>query len=237
MTKKLSPADRVIVALDVPTLAEARALVDKLSPVVRTFKVGKELFTAEGPSVVKSVVSGGSQVFLDLKFHDIPNTVASACVTASRLGAFMINVHASGGKKMMSEAAAAVKKQPEGARPYLIGVTVLTSMSSEDLAETGVSVALDEQVARLARLAKESGLDGVVASGREIAIIRKAVPGDFLIVTPGVRPAWAAQGDQKRVVTPREAIEQGADFIVVGRPITQHPDPRAAAEKVLEEIL
>ncbi len=228
--------DKLIVALDAPDRIEAEKIVKTLAGSVSMFKVGKELFTACGPSVVEMVHAHGARVFLDLKFHDIPNTVAAACTAAAKLGVYIVNVHASGGRKMMSEAAAALKKFPEGKRPLLIGVTVLTSMAETDLAEVGVTHGLDRQVASLARLAKESGLDGVVASGRELAIIRQEVPGDFLIITPGVRPAWAAQGDQKRVVTPREAIEKGADFIVVGRPITQHPDPREAAKKILEEI-
>ncbi len=229
-------AGKLIVALDAPDRTQAERLVKALAGSVSTFKIGKELFTACGPSVVEMVHAHGARVFLDLKFHDIPNTVASACAAAAKLGVFMVNVHASGGRKMMTEAAAELKKLPEDKRPLLIGVTVLTSMAESDLIEVGVTRSLDQQVASLARLAKGSGLDGVVASGRELAIIRREVPGDFLIITPGVRPAWAAQGDQKRVVTPREAIEKGADFIVVGRPITQHPDPREAANKILEEI-
>ncbi|MBI3251898.1 MAG: orotidine-5'-phosphate decarboxylase [Candidatus Omnitrophica bacterium] len=222
--------NKLIVALDVPNLKEAETLVKKLSPQVGIFKVGKELFTAAGPGAVAMIHSHGAKVFLDLKFHDIPNTVAAACEAASRLGVFMMNVHASGGKKMM-QAASAVNP-----RPILLGVTVLTSLSEEDLKEVGVQKNLKEQAASLARLAETSGLDGVVASGREISLIRETCGKKFLIVTPGVRPAWAAQGDQKRIVTPREAMTLGADYIVVGRPITQDPSPAEAAKKILAEI-
>lgn len=231
--------DQLIVALDVSNLKEAKILVQTLSPVVKIFKIGKELFTACGPSVVEMVQASNAKVFLDLKFHDIPNTVAGACAAATRLKVFMLNVHASGGSKMMEAAAKSVDQVSAElglAKPCLLGVTVLTSMNESDLIEVGVEKKVSDQVEHLARLAKKSALSGVVASPHEIELIRKVAGKDFVIVTPGVRPLWAASGDQKRVMTPSEAIQKGANFIVVGRPITQSKDPLAAAEKILEEI-
>lgn len=233
----MKPADRLIVALDAPDAVSAEKLVSKLSPVVSNFKVGKELFTACGPSVVEAVRRAGGRVFLDLKFHDIPNTVAGACAAGSRIpGVFMLNVHAAGGRAMLEAAAKAVRENAKGERPLLIAVTVLTSLSETDLKETGVDRPLEKHVESLAALAKAAGLDGVVASPRETAMIRKACGPDFKIVTPGVRPSWAAAGDQKRVMTPAEAVAAGADYLVVGRPITGDPDPAAAARRILEEI-
>lgn len=226
---------KLIVALDVPALDQARKLVETLSPVVEYYKIGKELFTAEGPAVVKMVHDLGGKVFLDLKFHDIPNTVAGAVRSAAKLGVWMVNVHASGGADMMREAAqaAAASAKP----PIVIGVTVLTSMNEEGLKEIGVTgSAVGEQVIRLAKLAKSSGLGGVVASAQEAPALRRAFGKDFLIVTPGVRPAGAAVGDQKRVLTPKDAIAAGADCLVVGRPITESQDPKAAAEAILKEM-
>ncbi len=234
----MNAADRLIVALDAPDAASAEKLVRALSPVVRNFKVGKELFTACGPSVVDVVRRSGGRVFLDLKFHDIPNTVAGACAAGSRIpGVFMLNVHAAGGRAMLEAAAKAVRENAKGPeKPLLIAVTVLTSLSAADLKETGVDRPLEEHVEALAVLAKSAGLDGVVASPRETALIRKTCGKNFKIVTPGVRPAWAATGDQKRVMTPGEAVAAGADYLVVGRPITHDADPLAAARKILEEI-
>jgi orotidine-5'-phosphate decarboxylase len=226
---------KLIVALDVPSLAQAQKLVETLSPAVEYYKIGKELFTSEGPAVVKMVHDLGGKVFLDLKFHDIPNTVAGAVRSAAKLGVWMVNVHASGGADMMREAAqaAAASAKP----PIVIGVTVLTSMNEEGLKEIGVTgSAVGEQVVRLAKLAKSSGLGGVVASAQEAPSLRRAFGKDFLIVTPGVRPAGAAVGDQKRVLTPKDAIAAGADCLVVGRPITESPDPKAAAEAILKEM-
>ena len=230
-------AGRLIVALDVPTLREAEALVEALSPEVKTFKIGMELFTAAGPDGVRAVLRRGGRVFLDLKFHDIPNTVASACLAAASLDVFMLNVHASGGREMMKKAADALRVRcQDSKRPILLGVTVLTSLGGAGLKEVGVSSALPAQVEGLAKLARECGLDGVVASPREVPLLRRTAGADFVIVTPGVRPAWASRGDQKRVMTPAEAVAAGADYLVVGRPITQDADPRAAAARVLDEI-
>lgn len=226
-------------ALDVGTKGEAERLVKALSPQVSVFKVGKELFTAEGPAVIQMIHSYGAKVFLDLKFHDIPNTVGAACAAAAGHGVFMLNVHALGGRKMMAQAVESARRAAENAKkapPVLLAVTVLTSLAESDLREMGVERPLETEVRELALLAKACGLNGVVASGREIKLVREAAGKDFLIVTPGVRPLWAAQGDQKRVVTPKEAMELGADYIVVGRPITQDPAPASAAERVLKEL-
>ena len=231
--------ERLIVALDVSSLKEAEKLVKTLAPAVKTFKVGKELFTSEGPEVIRMIQSYKRKIFLDLKFHDIPNTVGSACEAATKLGVYIMNVHASGGKNMLFQAVQSVHKKASELKinpPILLGVTVLTSMTDRDLKEVGVAKKLQKQVENLAVLAKACGLDGVVASGQEIEIIRKAAGSDFFIVTPGVRPNWAAHGDQRRIVTPKEAIDRGATFIVVGRPITQNEDPLGAAKKILDEM-
>lgn len=224
----------LIVALDVKTFAEAERLVGDLGDLVGTFKIGSELFTACGPKVVEAVQKSGAEVFLDLKFHDIPNTVAAAIRSALAMDVFLCNVHASGGRKMMQEAAKAAKSDKK--KMNVIAVTVLTSMGADDLKETGVVAKPADQVLALAQLAQDSGMDGVVCSGQEARAIRNQAGKKFLIVTPGVRPVWAATGDQTRVTTPAEAIEAGADFIVVGRPITAAPDPREATKKVLVEL-
>ena len=232
-------SEKLIVALDVPDLKQAEAIVKKVSPLVKTFKVGKELFTSAGPEAVRMVHAHKCRVFLDLKFHDIPNTVASACEAATKLGVFMMNVHALGGKTMMVNAVQAVHQVAslkKTSAPKVLGVTVLTSLKDADLKEVGISKKVAQEVSLLAELAQNSGLDGVVASAHEITLIRRHVGKNFLIVTPGVRPVWAAHGDQKRVMTPAEAVSAGADYIVVGRPITQHPQPLVAAEKILKEI-
>lgn len=229
--------DRLIVALDAPSLEDAERMAARLTGKVRAFKVGKELFTACGPEAVRAIRRSGGRVFLDLKFHDIPNTVAGACRSAAKLGAFMMNVHASGGSAMISKAAQAVAEATRGAdRPILLAVTVLTSMGPKDLEEIGIQRSPAEQVTSLARLAKAAGADGVVASGEEIEAIRKACGPDFKIVTPGIRPAWSETGDQKRIVTPADAIRRGADYLVVGRPITAAADPAEAASRVLDEM-
>ncbi len=230
----MKPKKGLIAALYVPSATEARRLARLLAGTTGLFKIGSELFTAEGPQAVEAVVAEGGSVFLDLKYHDIPNTVAAAVREAAQLGAFMINVHALGGIRMMEEARKAVEKSRN--RPYLIAVTVLTSMKEEDLAAIGVPKKPTEAVLGLAKLANDAGLDGVVCSGEEARMIRRSLGKDFLIVTPGIRPAWAAVGDQARVTTPAEAFQNGADFIVVGRPITQAKDPVEAARRVLSEI-
>lgn len=230
----------IVVALDVETPEQALSLVDQLRGTVGMFKVGKQLFTAAGPDVVRRIIAKGEEVFLDLKFHDIPNTVAKAGIEALRLGVSIFNLHALGGSKMMRAAADAISEIAEREkirRPIILGVTVLTSHNQESLDEVGIKNHLREEVVSLAKLCDASGIDGVVASPQEIVLIRKAVdnPG-FVILTPGVRPAGAAHDDQSRVMTPAEAIVAGANFLVVGRPITAAPDPVKAARMILEEI-
>lgn len=235
----MAAAGKLIVALDTGDLKKAEKIVKSLTPLVKMFKVGKELFTAAGPDAVKMVRRHKAGVFLDLKFHDIPNTVGAACAAATRLGVSMLNVHASGGKQMLFQAVQAVHKTAQELKvkpPILLGVTILTSLTDQDLKDIGFTQKTSQQVERFARLSKNCGLDGVVASGQEIGLIRKAVQAPFVIVTPGVRPLWSAPGDQKRVITPKKAVDDGADYIVVGRPITENSDPRAAAKKILNEI-
>ncbi len=226
---------RVIVALDFPNGEQATSFVDRLPPGSCRLKVGKELFTREGPALVRRFVAQGHDVFLDLKYHDIPHTVARACEAAAALGVWMVNVHACGGSKMMSAARQALDTI-EGRRPLLIAVTVLTSMSGEDLAEIGVDASPEQQVLRLAALTKASGLDGVVCSPREAALLRAEIGRDFTLVTPGVRPRGASLDDQTRVLTPVEAIQQGSDYLVMGRPITQAADPVAVLAAVNREL-
>ncbi len=232
--------EKIIVALDVDTEQEAFALVATLGDYVGAFKVGLQLYSNAGPGMVKKLVDTGAKVFLDLKFHDIPNTTARAAEAVVGLGAFMFNVHAAGGKKMMADTAVAAKKRAEElgiATPLLLGVTVLTSMSAEELrGEIGVSRSLEEQVGSLARLCLDAGLDGVVASAREIPWIRATCGNNFLIVTPGIRPAWAAGNDQSRIATPKEALQLGADYLVVGRPLTASAHPKEAAKRLLSEL-
>ena len=231
---------KLIVALDVDTAAKARELVDALRGIVGMFKIGSQLFTAAGPELVREIVLSGERVFLDLKFHDIPNTVASAGVEAARLGVSIFNVHAAGGSEMMQRTAEAVAKcvDAEGlAKPQVIAVTVLTSSTQTTLADVGFNSAPADLVRHLALLAEGAGMDGVVASPHEVGLVREAVkkPG-FVIVTPGVRPAGADSGDQRRVMTPREAISAGADYLVVGRPILTAPDPARAAQQIVHEM-
>ena len=229
-----SARDRLIVALDVPHAAEAQKIVNALGDCVSTYKVGKQLFTAAGPAVVRELVDAGRAVFLDLKFHDIPNTVAAAVRAASELGVAMLTVHASGGSKMLKAAveAAGSAKHP----PRVLAVTVLTSLDDSDLKEIGVATPTLEQALRLASLARKAGCAGVVASAQEAKAIRRELGADFAIVTPGVRPAGGSKDDQARVATPAEAIAAGATHIVVGRPITGAKDPVAAARAILDEI-
>ncbi len=225
---------KVIVALDYNSADEALSFVKKVSPESCKLKVGNELFTTAGPDFVRTLCEKGFGVFLDLKFHDIPNTVSRACEAAARLGVWLVNVHASGGAVMMRAAAEALAKFEH--RPRLIAVTVLTSMDREQLSGIGLDLEPVEQVKRLASLAHDSGLDGVVSSAREVEAIKSICGRDFMCVTPGIRPATAALGDQKRVMTPAEAVKVGADYLVIGRPVTLADDPVATLESINNEI-
>lgn len=225
---------KIIVALDFPDAASALALVGRLDPALCRLKVGKELFTAAGPELVRALVARGFEVFLDLKFHDIPNTVAAACRAAAGLGVWMMNVHASGGRRMLTAAREALADLPHP--PLLIAVTVLTSMSAEDLHEVGLAEAPADQVLRLARLTQDCLLDGVVCSAQEATLLRASLGTDFRLVTPGIRPAGADSGDQRRVMTPVEALRAGATDLVIGRPITGAVDPLAALKAIQTEI-
>lgn len=234
------PKNKIIVALDVETSAEARNIIDEIGAEVGAFKIGLQLFTSAGASFVRETVAKGIKVFLDVKFHDIPNTVARASAEVARLGVWMFNMHAVGGGEMMRRAAEAVGEICEKEnlpKPKIIAVTVLTSSDAETLREVGLAGEVNSQVVNLAKLTAKYGLDGVVASPLETPLIRRAIENsDFLIVTPGVRPVFATNDDQKRVMTPREAIAGGADYLVVGRPILEAKDRLAAIKKVLGEI-
>ena len=230
---------RLIVALDVDDLERAEKLIDRLSDQVEIFKVGITPFTAFGDILLEKLKAAGKKVFLDLKFHDIPNTVASAAKIALEKDIFMMNFHCLGGSSMLRAAVDAVREGCERTgkrKPLLIGVTLLTSMSKEDMCSAGLEGDPEEKVLELARLARDTGLDGVVASAREAELIKNNIGKDFVVVTPGVRPEWAASGDQKRVLTPREAVSRGADYIVVGRPIIQAEDPGEAAGRIIDEM-
>ncbi|MDZ7662771.1 orotidine-5'-phosphate decarboxylase [Thiohalophilus sp.] len=220
----------VIVALDYANAREALAFVDKVSPERCRLKVGKELFTAEGPQLVRELVRRDFEVFLDLKFHDIPNTVARACAAAAELGVWMINVHTLGGSKMMQAAREAVARSAN--KPLLIGVTILTSMGADDLHEIGLSGEPGDNVEKLAALAAQSGLDGVVCSPQELSSLRRQLPAGFQLVTPGIRPAGSASGDQTRIMTPADAMTAGSTHLVIGRPITRADDPMQALEEI-----
>ena len=224
------PQKRVIVPLDFPDAAAALAMAARLDPKLCRVKVGKELFVAAGPAVVLALQERGFEVFLDLKFHDIPNTVAGACRSAARLGVWMMNVHASGGEAMLRAAREAVEGVARP--PLLVAVTILTSLAESDLQRVGYAGSLMENVERLARLTRACGLDGVVCSAQEAALIRKATGEDFTLVTPGIRLESGEAHDQARVVTPREAVRMGADYLVIGRPITQAKDPAAVLESI-----
>lgn len=234
------PDNKLIVALDVDTAEKARGLFNSLRGVVGMFKIGMQLFTAAGPSIVREIVAAGERVFLDLKYHDIPNTVAGAAVEAARLGVSIFNVHAAGGSEMMrrtADAVTAVSEREGLTRPKIIGVTLLTSADAKVLGEIGVTNSPQQQVTALAQLSATSGLDGVVASPLEVAAIRAAVRDQsFLIVTPGVRPAGKTAHDQKRLMTPVGAISAGSDYLVIGRPIIEASDPVLAAREILSEI-
>lgn len=225
---------KVIVALDFATQKNALELVDRLDPRMCRLKVGKELFTVAGPALVEQLVERGFDVFLDLKFHDIPKTVASACKAAAKLGVWMVNVHALGGRRMMEAAREVLDDAPN--RPKLIAVTVLTSMGREDLNELGIPGEPQDTVLRLARLAHESRLDGVVCSAQEAPLLRQELGTDFCLVTPGIRPANTSQDDQVRIVTPVEAIRLGSDYLVIGRPITKAVDPLQVLQQINFEL-
>jgi len=225
---------KIIVALDYPDAAAALALVARLQPSLCRLKVGKELFTVAGPQLLEQLMQRGFEVFLDLKFHDIPNTTAQACKAAASLGVWMVNVHASGGRKMMETAREALANFAKP--PKLIAVTVLTSMAPADLVEIGINVSPAEQVLRLAKLTQASGLDGVVCSAQEAAILRQHLGQDFCLVTPGIRPADAASDDQSRIMTPRAALENGASYLVIGRPITKATDPLLALQNISKDL-
>lgn len=225
----------IIVALDYAEAAAAEAMARQLDPAQVRVKVGKELFTRSGPAIVETLQQLGFEVFLDLKFHDIPNTVAGALRSAAALGVWMVNVHASGGRRMLEASAEAVASASR--RPLLTAVTVLTSMEQEDLADIGISVAPQEQVLRLAQLAQSCGIDGVVCSAQEARMLRDACGASFCLVTPGIRPAGSAAGDQARIVTPPEAQALGVDYMVIGRPITQAKNPTAAVADVIQSLV
>lgn len=225
---------RIIVALDYPEAQPALDLVARLQPSLCRLKVGKELFTAAGPRLLEQLMQRGFDIFLDLKFHDIPNTTAQACKAAANLGVWMVNVHALGGRRMMEAAREAVASSARP--PKLIAVTVLTSMAQEDLAGIGISATPAQMVLRLATLARDSGLDGVVCSAQEASLLRQHCGKDFCLVTPGIRPADAAADDQSRIMTPRAALEKGASYLVIGRPITKAVDPLQALQKISTEI-
>ncbi|MGD2173490.1 MAG: orotidine-5'-phosphate decarboxylase [Gammaproteobacteria bacterium] len=225
---------KIIVALDFPDRRQALDFSRLLSPAQCRLKIGKELFTSSGPALVEDLVEAGFDVFLDLKYHDIPNTVKRAASAAARLGVWMLNVHALGGKAMMEAAREGVEVVSK--RPFLIAVTVLTSLSRRDLEDIGIEIPLPEMVERLAAHAMACGLDGVVCSAREAAALRSRLGDAALLVTPGIRPEWAAADDQQRIVTPRQALADGASYLVIGRPITAHPDPAEAIRLINAEI-
>ena len=225
---------RIIVALDFPDSRSALELLDRIDPGLCRVKIGKELFTRSGPALVRQVIDLGFDVFLDLKFHDIPATVANACSAAADLGVWMLNVHALGGEKMLHAARESVDRNNPGT--LLIAVTVLTSMETEDLEKVGVHHPVEQEVLLLARLAKSCGVDGVVCSGNEVRPVAQSCGSDFILVTPGIRPRGEKQHDQKRVMTPEEAIRTGSHYLVMGRPVTRAEDPREVLEQLEIEI-
>lgn len=231
----MNKSDQIILALDTPDFSICRKWVSSLKGLIRFFKVGSELFTSVGADAVRYILDQGADVFLDLKFHDIPTTVAHSAKAAAALGVRMFNVHALGGVRMMRAAKEAVESSDK--RPSIVGVTILTSLSPQELAsELRIKPPLKNQVLHLAKLCQRAGLDGVVASAQEISLIKKALGKDFKVVTPGIRPLWSVKGDQSRVVTPEQAFRLGADHVVIGRPITGASDPKEAACRIIEEI-
>ena len=239
-TPALKAKDRIIVALDVESADEARRMIGEIGDAAGAYKIGLQLFTSAGPSFVREITASGIKVFLDLKFHDIPNTVARASVEAVKLGVWMFNMHASGGREMMKRASDAVREycDHEGCEiPIILGVTLLTSSNTATLIDEGISFSVEDHVIRLAQRAAKSGLGGVVASPNEIAAIKNSIKSEpFIVVTPGIRPINATHDDQKRVMTPAEAVTAGSDFLVIGRPVTAAPNPTAALRIIIEEI-
>lgn len=233
-------AEKIIVALDVDNEEDAYMLVSQLSSTITFYKIGLKLFVSCGPRIITGLKKFGVRVFLDLKFHDIPNTVASAARVAVSYGVDMFNIHLSGGREMILRTVEAAEKKSVQMGipcPQIVGVTVLTSFNQKNLQEeAGVQRSLIDHVLHLAQMARECGLNGIVASPREAQVVRKEIGDDFIIVTPGVRPLWAASGDQQRIMTPRRALQEGASYLVIGRPIIEHPSPREAAEKIVAEI-
>ncbi len=228
--------ERILIALDVSSRDQALNLVRELKSLTGMFKVGSQLYMAAGPAIVKEIIDNGGKVFLDLKFHDIPNTVKQAAIEAAKRGVSMMTIHASGGRNMMETVARGLQENSGGSRPVVVAVTVLTSIDEPTLREVGVPDAVESQVRRLALLAQDCGIDGVVCSPQEIQLLRKAVKPDFRIVTPGIRMPEQSIHDQQRIATPRSAIEAGADFIVVGRAVTEDPSPRKALEAMMESL-
>ncbi|MEW6647210.1 MAG: orotidine-5'-phosphate decarboxylase [Pseudomonadota bacterium] len=233
MSKNLGP--RIIIALDYADPHLALEMVAKLEPARCRLKVGKELFTRGGPQLVQTLRDKGFEIFLDLKFHDIPNTVAGACSAAADLGVWMVNVHAMGGRRMMAAAREALDKVAQP--PLLIAVTILTSMGEQDIHEVGLAGEPADNVARLATLAQASGMDGVVCSPQEVSMLRRQAGESFRLVTPGIRPAWSAKGDQTRITTPADAVRLGSDYLVIGRPITAADEPMVALESIERELV
>ncbi len=231
MPHDISP---IVVALDYPTPKQAIEMAQQLDPTKCRVKVGKELFTASGPAILEQLHKLNFDVFLDLKFHDIPNTCAGAVAAAAELGVWMVNVHASGGERMMNAAAEAIANKNN--KPLLIAVTVLTSMEQSDLAGIGLDISPQQQVERLAKLSKQSGMDGVVSSAQEIELIKDICGKDFLTITPGIRPAGSASGDQRRIMTPEEAVNVGGDYLVIGRPITQSSNPKNTCLDIINSL-
>ncbi|NVO00477.1 MAG: orotidine-5'-phosphate decarboxylase [Geobacteraceae bacterium] len=228
---------KIIFALDINELAEIEQWSSLLSTKVGMFKIGKQLFTSTGPEAVRTIQRHGGEIFLDLKYHDIPNTVAQATVAAARMGVKLSNLHALGGYEMMVKTMEALDREFKGGeRTKVLAVTILTSSTEETLRGIGIDHSVQEMVVRLAKLAKSAGIDGVVASPQEVKLIREACGDDFLIVTPGVRPTFASADDQKRIMTPAEAVSQGADYLVIGRPIAAATDPAKAVDMIVEEI-
>lgn len=232
--KKIAPDAKIIIALDYSSPAPALVLAEQLNPALCRLKVGKELFTACGPALLEKLMQRGFEIFLDLKFHDIPNTTAQACKAAASLGVWMVNVHALGGRKMLQAARAAIPSHAQA--PKLIAVTMLTSMGQEDLLDIGIAATPAEMVLRLATLTRDCGLDGVVCSAQEASLLRQHCGADFCLVTPGIRPAQASLDDQSRVMTPLAAIQAGASYLVIGRPITQAADPLQALLEINRQI-